>query len=150
MIKFSIQRGLDFAPGTAHNYSNIGYLVLGEVIEKKTGMKYEDFVKQNILAPLGIHDIRLGRNLLEEKLEREGEYIGPTSPTLSAYGTGEYVPYEYGGLRIEAMDAHGGWIATARDLVRLLNGVDGFPTRPDILSPATIQTMTTPSANSNF
>ena len=45
------------------------------------------------------------------------------------------------------MDAHGGWIATARDLVRLLTAVDGFPSRPDILSAATIQTMTTPSAN---
>src|SRR4028118_1828342 len=34
LIKFSIQKGLDFAPGTAFNYSNTGYLVLGEVIEK--------------------------------------------------------------------------------------------------------------------
>src|SRR4028118_343657 len=37
-IKFSIQKGLDFTPGTAYTYSNMGYLVLGEVIEKKTGM----------------------------------------------------------------------------------------------------------------
>jgi len=44
------------------------------------------------------------------------------------------------------MDAHGGWIATARDLVRLLTAVDAFPSRPDVLSPATIQIMTTPSA----
>jgi hypothetical protein len=44
------------------------------------------------------------------------------------------------------MDAHGGWIATARDLLRLLTAVDGFPTRPDILSPTTLQIMTTPSA----
>src|SRR4028119_1284856 len=41
MIKFSIQKGLDFAPGTAYTYSNTGFLVLGEVIEKKTGMSYE-------------------------------------------------------------------------------------------------------------
>jgi CubicO group peptidase (beta-lactamase class C family) len=145
MIKFSIQKGLDFAPGTAHNYSNIGYLVLGEVIEKKTGLTYENYVKQNIFAPLGIYDIRLGKNLLADKQEREGEYIN-TSTTLSAYGTGQPVPWQYGGWSIEAMDAHGGWIATARDLVRLLTAVDGFPSRPDILSPSTIQTMTTPSA----
>ena len=44
------------------------------------------------------------------------------------------------------MDAHGGWIATSRDLLRLLMAVDGFPSRPDILSATTIQTMTTPSA----
>src|SRR5918911_16126 len=111
MIKFLIQRGLDFTPGTAFNYSNVGYLVLGEVIEKKTGMTYENYVKQNIFAPLGIYDIRLGKTLLADKQEREGEYItNPTYVTLSAYGTGEYVPWEYGGMSIEAMDAHGGWI----------------------------------------
>ena len=146
MIKFSIQKGLDFAPGTDDNYSNIGYLVLGEVIEKKTGLTYENYVKQNIFAPLGIYDIRLGKNLLADKQEREGEYINPFT-TLSVYGTGQFVPWQYGGWSIEAMDAHGGWIASARDLVRLLTAVDGFPSRPDILSPTTIQTMTTPSAN---
>jgi CubicO group peptidase (beta-lactamase class C family) len=145
LIKFSIQKGLNFAPGTGNNYSNIGYLVLGEVIEKKTGMTYENYVKQNIFAPLGIYDIRLGKNLLEDKQEREGEYIN-NFITLSAYGTGEFVPWQYGGWSIEAMDAHGGWISTARDLVRLLTAVDNFPTRPDILSASTIQNMTTPSA----
>jgi CubicO group peptidase (beta-lactamase class C family) len=145
LIKFSIQKGLNFAPGTGNNYSNIGYLVLGEVIEKKTGLTYENYVKQNIFAPLGIYDIRLGKSLLADKQEREGEYIN-NFMTLSAYGTGEYVPWQYGGWNIEAMDAHGGWIATARDLVRLLTAVDNFPSRPDILSPTTIQIMTTPSA----
>jgi CubicO group peptidase (beta-lactamase class C family) len=147
MIKFLIQKGLNFTPGTGFSYSNIGYLVLGEVIEKKTGLSYENYVKQNIFAPLGIYDVRLGKNLLADKQEREGEYV--TSPTFlvpSSYGTGQNVPWEYGGWSIEAMDAHGGWIATARDLVRLLTAVDGFSSRPDILSPTTIQTMTTPSA----
>lgn len=144
MIKFSIQKGLNFAPGTSNNYSNVGYLVLGEVIEKKTGMSYENYVKQNIFAPLGIYDIRLGKNLLADKQEREGEYVNAFT-TLSAYGTGQFVPWQYGGWSVEAMDAHGGWIATARDLIKLLTAVDGFPSRPDILSASTIQTMTTPS-----
>jgi CubicO group peptidase (beta-lactamase class C family) len=146
MIKFLIQKGLDFTPGTAFAYSNVGFLVLGEVIEKKTGLTYENYVKQNIFAPLGIYDIRLGKTLLADKQEREGEYINAFT-TLSAYGTGQIVPSQYGGVSIEAMDAHGGWIATSRDLVRLLTAVDNFPSRPDILSAATIQTMTTPSAN---
>ena len=152
LIKFLIQKGLDFTPGTAYKYSNVGFLVLGEVIEKKSGLTYENYVKQNIFAPLGIYDIRLGKNLLADKLEREGEYItNPTFTSLSAYGTGQFVPLEYGGVSVEAMDAHGGWISTSRDLLRLLAAVDGFPSRPDILSPTTIQTMTSPSAtNSNY
>ena len=48
---------------------------------------------------------------------------------------------------MNAMDGHGGWIASARDMVRLLVAVDGFPTKPDILSPATITSMVTPSTN---
>jgi CubicO group peptidase (beta-lactamase class C family) len=148
MIKFLLQKGLDFTPGTASNYSNIGYLVLGEVIEKKTGLSYESYVKQNIFEPLGIYDIHLGKNLLADKLEREVEYrTNPPLTSLSVYGTGQEVPLEYGGVSVEAMDAHGGWIATSRDLLRLLTAVDGFPSRPDILSATTIQTMTTPSAN---
>jgi CubicO group peptidase (beta-lactamase class C family) len=148
MIKFLVQKGLDFTPGTDFNYSNIGYLVLGEVIEKKTGLTYESYVKQNIFEPLGIYDIRLGRNLLADKQEREVEYTtNPTFTSLSVYGTGQIVPLEYGGVSVEAMDAHGGWIATSRDLVRLITAVDAFPSRPDILSATTIQTMTTPSAH---
>ncbi|MEL7342569.1 MAG: T9SS type A sorting domain-containing protein, partial [Bacteroidota bacterium] len=48
---------------------------------------------------------------------------------------------------LEAMDAHGGWIASARDLVRLLVAVDGFSTKADLLSSSSISTMVAPSAN---
>lgn len=152
LIKFLLQKGLDFAPNTGYAYSNIGYLVLGEIIEQITGKSYVDYVKNSILAPLGIYDMHIANNLLSEKQEREGEYVGygPGYETLSMYGDGSYVPYEYGGFNINAMDAHGGWIATARDLVRLLVAVDGFSTKPDILQSATITTMTTPSANASF
>ncbi|MEO0470201.1 MAG: T9SS type A sorting domain-containing protein [Bacteroidota bacterium] len=47
------------------------------------------------------------------------------------------------------MDAHGGWIATARDLVRLLVAVDGFTTKPDILSQSSINSMVSPSPHNN-
>ena len=48
------------------------------------------------------------------------------------------------------MDAHGGWIASTRDMLKLLAAVDGFNTKPDILLPATIATMVTPSANNAY
>ncbi len=43
---------LDFEPGTKYNYSNTGYMMLGYIIEKVTGRKYEQAVKQNIFIPL--------------------------------------------------------------------------------------------------
>lgn len=149
-IKFLLEKGLDFTPGTAYNYSNIGYLVLGEVIEQLSGLPYEKYVQDSILAPLGIFDMHVGKNLLSEKQEREGEYVGNGYTTLSCYNTGLYVPWEYGGFSVEAMDAHGGWIASARDMLKLLVAVDGFTTKPDILTPATLATMVAPSATNQY
>lgn len=148
-VKFLLEKGLDFAPGTDYAYSNIGYTLLGEIVKELSGMEYEDYVKDQILAPLGICDMHVGKTLIEDKRPREGEYpYGFTS--LSAYGTGEFVSWAYGGIHIEAMGSHGGWIATARDLVRLTLAVDGFDTKPDILTQATLTNMTTPSANNQF
>lgn len=151
LIRFLLEKGLNFAPGTQYAYSNIGYLVLGEIIESVSGKPYEDYVKDEILSPIGICDMHIGRNLREHKVEREGEYYGNGYQAPSLYGTGQNVPWEYGGWNLEAMDAHGGWIATARDLVRLLTAVDGFTTRPDMLSISSIQNMITGSStNSNY
>jgi CubicO group peptidase (beta-lactamase class C family) len=144
MVRFLMEHGLDHDPGTVYAYSNIGYLVLGIVIEQITGMSYEAYV-QSLLSPLGICDLHAGHNLITEKQEREAEYMGEGYQTLSCYGTGEVVPWEYGGWSVEAMDAHGGWIASARDLVKFLVAVDGFSSKPDILSAATLTTMTTPT-----
>lgn len=43
-------------PGTRHSYSNTGYTVLGLVIEAVTGERYERYLDQNVLAPLGLRD----------------------------------------------------------------------------------------------
>lgn len=149
MVIFLLEKGLNFSPNTAYAYSNIGYLVLGEIIQEVSNSTYEDYVKDEILSPLGICDMHLGKNLIADKMEREGEYVGNGFDNLSCYNTGEYVPWEYGGFNLEAMGAHGGWIATARDLIQLLVAVDGFSTKPDILNASTISTMTTPSLQNN-
>lgn len=151
LITYLLERGLNNAPGTKYSYSNMGYLILGDIIETKSGMSYEDFVKNTILSPLGICDMHLAKNLLMDKQEREAEYQGNGYTTLSCYGTGVNVPWEYGGFNIEAMDAHGGWIATARDLVKLIVAIDGFSSKPDILNANSISTMVAPSPqNANY
>ena len=43
-----------------HTYSNIGYQILGVLIETITGEKYSDFVKKNILIPLKMHNTGIG------------------------------------------------------------------------------------------
>lgn len=43
-------------PGTQYAYSNMGYTLLAMVIEAVTKQRYEDFLDNNLLAPLGMHD----------------------------------------------------------------------------------------------
>jgi CubicO group peptidase (beta-lactamase class C family) len=47
-------RKLRFVPGETARYSNLGYLVLGEVVSEVSGMDYEHYVCQEILSPLGL------------------------------------------------------------------------------------------------
>jgi CubicO group peptidase (beta-lactamase class C family) len=49
-------RPLDFAPGSKYKYSNSGYEVLGVIIEKVSGEKYEGYVKKHIFDPLAMND----------------------------------------------------------------------------------------------
>jgi|SRR5580700_4117231 CubicO group peptidase (beta-lactamase class C family) len=47
---------LEFEPGERFQYSNSGYMLLSYIIEKVSGQKYEDFLKENIFKPLGMND----------------------------------------------------------------------------------------------
>lgn len=139
---------LDFAPGTQSQYSNFGFCVAGRVIEKISGQSYEDYVRNNILIPLGITTMQLAHNLQANQLPNEVTYYDyPGAPfAYSVYNNSTLVPWPYAGFNIEFMDSHGGWVASAEDLCKLLCAVDRFNTRPDIFTTATIDTMIKPSA----
>jgi D-alanyl-D-alanine carboxypeptidase len=123
---------LENTPGTVYAYSNFGYCILGRIIEKVSGMSYEAYVKKAVLQPSGISDMQIGGNTLSQRKPKEVIY----------YGQHGEQPYIY---NIGRMDAHGGWIASATDLARLLVHVDGFPAPADILSSASVKAMTTGS-----
>jgi len=52
----SRQSKLRFAPGEKFEYSNSGYVVLGQIIERLSGMRYAEFLQRNIFDPLEMHD----------------------------------------------------------------------------------------------
>ena len=47
-------RPLDFQPGTDWNYSNTGYVLLGQIVERISGLALAEYEKRNIFAPLGM------------------------------------------------------------------------------------------------
>jgi CubicO group peptidase (beta-lactamase class C family) len=144
IVKFALEKSLHYTPGTAKAYSNLGYSILGLVIEKVSGMAYEDFCRKTILEPLGIFDMKIAGNLPSEKAPFEVTYYEPSDVVFkpSIYGTGELVPPSYGGNDIRTLGGAGAWVATAPDLMRLLLAVDGFKSRPDILNDESIRFMT--------
>jgi CubicO group peptidase (beta-lactamase class C family) len=56
LMKVFAKQPLLFQPGTRWSYSSPGIDVLGRIIEVCSGMKYEDFIAQRILKPLGMKD----------------------------------------------------------------------------------------------
>lgn len=125
-------RPLVRAPGAAYDYSNFGYCILGRIIEKASGKPYEQYVKDEILKPAGVTEMAIGGNTLADRKPHEVKYYGTTN--------GGPTPYAY---NISRMDAHGGWIASAKDLARLLVHVDGFGSKTDIINASSITEMTT-------
>jgi CubicO group peptidase (beta-lactamase class C family) len=148
LVRFMLRKGLNFDPGTRYAYSNVGYLVLGKVIEKVSSKRYGDFVKKNLFEPLGIMDIRQGHSLAAQRLQRESYYFNEYT-TASCFGTGMQVPWQYGGFNIEAMNAHGGWVASATDLLKLFCATDLNNDGPKVLSAESIRTMSTASRNNS-
>jgi CubicO group peptidase (beta-lactamase class C family) len=69
-----------FEPGTQASYTNIGYMVLGAVIEKITGETYEDYIRQNILQPLGMKQTDF---LYIESMKNEAAGSHPVNNTLT-------------------------------------------------------------------
>jgi len=108
---------LQFEPGSRQQYSNAGYVVLGAVIERLSGMSYYDFVRANVFEPAGITST--------------GSYARDSLPPNSAVG------YPRGGPGSEARgplrrntetlpgrgSAAGGGYSTAEDLLRFAQAV---------------------------
>lgn len=144
IIDYELSYPLSYKPGKEYKYSNFGYCVLGEVIEKVTGMDYEDYVQFAILHPLGIYDMHLGESYEKDLYINEVRYYEqPDAFKIWAFdGSKKLVPIVYGGNNIHLLGAAGGWVASAPELAKLLVAIDGFESRPDILSTKSIRQMT--------
>jgi hypothetical protein len=102
-------------------------------------------MKELILDATGITAMRLGRSRLANRADGEVryyDYLGAPLTSSVFPADEDPVPWPYGGFYLEAMDAHGAWLASAMDLMRFLAVCDGRAGRADILSASTLQAMT--------
>lgn len=67
-------RPLDFAPGTRMVYSNNGYLLLGAMIEKVSGISYPEYLKKNLFQPAGMTNTLFGDDYIIIK-NRPASYV---------------------------------------------------------------------------
>jgi N-acyl-D-amino-acid deacylase len=143
IIRYMQRQPLDFTPGERYAYSNFGYCVLGRIIEAATEQPYEDAVRELVLKPARINDMRLGRTRIADRPASEVRYHDDVEGlTESVFpDVKEKVAVPDGGFYLEALDAHGGWIASAADLVRFASAVEGRG-RHALLQPDTIRIMT--------
>lgn len=143
IVRYMMGQPLAFDPGSKFLYSNLGYNILGRVIERVGGVPYEAFCLREVLAPAGVTRMRLGRTKASERLPDEVEcWDDPLTPNLYSVYSSDLrpVPTSYGGFSMEAIDAHGGWLASVVDLTRFLDAVGGEHA-PQILQPDTVREM---------
>jgi N-acyl-D-amino-acid deacylase len=131
LISRSMSLPLDFEPGTDSKYSNFGYIVLGEVIERVAGMPYGKYVHEQVLAPAGMRRTSLhslGGRYFENEARR---YLAGNDTELPSW-------------QQQYSDAAGGWTASAVDMIRLLTALDGSRGKP-LLDEKTFRLMIEPS-----
>lgn len=115
-----LRAGIPFstAPGTAYEYSNYGFAILGRVVSRVSGMAYEDYVTRTILKPLGMTSTTLHPSRVDPKRRAVG------------YRWEDERWKEEPSLPHGSFGAMGGMLTSIRDLSRYVAAyMDAFPPR---------------------
>lgn len=115
-----LDAGLSFAwtPGTAFEYSNLGYALLGRVIASAAGEPYPDVVTRRLLAPLAMSSTGYTTDVAPDgRLAQGYRRTGADWAPVPFAGYGSFAPM-------------GGLFSTVRDLARWVGGLAAaFPPR---------------------
>ena len=105
IAQHGLSSGLNGAPGTVYTYSNLNFCLLGLLVEDVAGRPYEAVVQDRLLGPLGITGMRLA-----------GTFDSTESEVIHPSGSGRNY--------MEVLGAAGSWVATAADIVTILDSLD--------------------------
>lgn len=143
--KVVLKRRLRFMPGSWQSYSNFGYLLLSEIIEKVSGMPYEKFMRERVLIPAGCYDMHIAGIYYKDKRPNEVRYYtheGDGKFIEEYNGSGKTVERCYGGNNIPLLSGAGAWCGSPIEIARLVASIDGDPGVPDIISKEAFHQMT--------
>ena len=143
-------------PGTRFVYSDIGYIALGEVVRRVSGLTLDEFARRNIFVPLGMRDTGFKpagnsqRIAPTERRRGQMNYLGDSGADAGTEGEqwlrGQV--HDPTSFRMAGVAGHAGLFSTADDLATycqmILNGGSYRGVR--ILSPMAVATMTRPHA----
>ena len=101
------QKTLRFSPGEKFEYSNSGYVILAQIVEKVSGNSFAEFLRENIFRPLGMK-----RSLLNDE-------VRPSIPNLaSSYTFKDHVYREIDYTPLNAIYGEDNIYSTVEDLYK--------------------------------
>lgn len=152
LLRILLKRNLGYTPGQGKCYSNLGYMLLSEIIAKKSDMKYEDFMQKYILKPAGCYDMHIAGTYYEDRRPNEVKYyMHQGSVNVYEYNnSGRMVPRCYGENDVPRLEGAGAWCGSAAELSRLIASIDGLPRVKDVISKKSVAFMTQEQPDHNF
>jgi D-alanyl-D-alanine carboxypeptidase len=122
---YGLARPVAHQPGTEHDYSNLNYCLLSLLVADVTGVSYERAATDQLLIPLGIDGMRMVRT------------VDP-DPDEVVHQSGASRTY------MESLAGAGAWVATATDVVRILDSLDSTTPLWHALPPELVLQMVDP------
>lgn len=130
-IRYSLSRKLRYAPGTTNIYSNFSYLLLSRIIETISGLPYETFIADSVLANSGIYDMHIAANEYDSRYPGEVHYYSH-SDELDPYSSND----------VHVLSGAGAWCTSIVELAKLIAAIDGRTEQTNILTDNAIEAMT--------
>ena len=134
-VEYMVNTAVSSTPGATYSYYNLGYCVLGQIVEKVTGGTYEAYLKQ-VEAKAGITDVWMGKGSKAELRANEVHYYAQQS--TDAYQND-----------MNVVAACGAVINSAVNLMQLVCAMDYGTVVPDILQKETLDMVYTDYTSSN-
>jgi CubicO group peptidase (beta-lactamase class C family) len=118
-LQYLLSQPLQFAPGSRYQYSNVGFMALGQAIEKATGQSWIDVLTRTVLRPWGVKGFQVARTADKLVAPDEPYYMHDSQVAdITEFPTDALARWAYGFNYLEAWDSAAGVMGSAEDLLR--------------------------------